>query len=149
MPSQQEQQGPPPDSGPVALVTTTGFPVLHLKIPIKIPDLSTFAEAALAMIISHMALHRVTCLLRLVPANSRCLLGMFRGCSSVEGVDAGLERVHEGPAIFVHVMFAKCRHIDRDTYNCAYSCRQAFAPHLAHWEPWLGARVEKCWPTRI
>ena len=80
MSGQHERQGPPPDSGPVALVTTTAFLVLHLKIPIKIADLSTFAGTMLAMIISHKALNRVPHLLRLAPANSRRLLGMFREC---------------------------------------------------------------------
>ena len=71
------------DSGPVALVTTTAFPVLHLKIPIKIADLSSFAETTLAMIISHKALHRVTRLLRLIPVSSRMLLGMFLSAQGV------------------------------------------------------------------
>ena len=76
------------DSGPVALVTTTAFPVLHLKIPIKIADLSYFAETTLAMIISHKALHRVTRLLRLIPVSSRMLLGMFLSAQGV--TDANL-----------------------------------------------------------
>ena len=76
------------DSGPVALVTTTAFPVLHLKIPIRIADLSSFAETTLAMIISHKALHRVTRLLRLIPVSSRMLLGMFLRAQGV--TDANL-----------------------------------------------------------
>ena len=87
MSGQQERQAAT-DSGPVALVTTTAFPVLHLKIPIRIADLSSFAETTLVMIISHKALHRVTRLLRLIPVNSQLLLRMFLSAQGV--TDANL-----------------------------------------------------------
>ena len=72
------------DSKQVAMITSASFPVLYLKIPIKIADLSTFAENTLAMIISHKALHKMTHLLKLIPLNSRCLLGMFLDSQGVK-----------------------------------------------------------------
>ena len=42
------------------LVNASAFPVLTLKPPVSISDLSTFAEEVLGMIISHKSLHEVT-----------------------------------------------------------------------------------------
>ena len=64
------------DSTQVSAVYTATFPVLHLKHPIKLADLSRFAKDTLAMMISHHGLHRMT-RLKLILLNSRFLLGMF------------------------------------------------------------------------
>ena len=72
----------------VAMIQASAFPVLHLKPPIKIADLSTFAEDTLAMVISHKAPNRLMRLLKLIPVISRCLLGMFLSSQGVK--DANL-----------------------------------------------------------
>ena len=42
------------------LVSATAFPILTLKPPVSISNLSTFAEEVLGMIISHKSLHEVS-----------------------------------------------------------------------------------------
>ena len=64
------------DPTQVGMVPVSAFPVLHLKPPVKIADLSTFAAGTLGMILPHKALRKMTCLLKLTPINSRCLLSM-------------------------------------------------------------------------
>ena len=70
------------------MITSAAFPVLYLKIPIKIVGLSTFAQNTLAMIISHKALHKMAHLLGLIPVSSYCLLGMLLKSQGVK--DANL-----------------------------------------------------------
>ena len=50
------------------MATLASFPVLYPRGPVKITDLSTFAETALAMCILHKALRRLMLLFRLIPA---------------------------------------------------------------------------------
>ena len=69
------------------LVKASAFPVLTLKPPVKISDLSTFAEETLGMIVSHKALHKVKRLLKLIPISSRLLLKMFLNSQSVKDVN--------------------------------------------------------------
>ena len=73
---------PTHDSAQVTSVYTAAFPVLYLKHPIKIADLSRFAEDSLGMIISHKGLHKMTRLLKPIPLRSRYLLGM---CLDTQG----------------------------------------------------------------
>ena len=68
------------------LVSASAFPVLRLKSPVKIVDLSTFAEDTLGMMVSHKALHKVTRALELIPIHTRPLLKMFLNLSSVGAV---------------------------------------------------------------
>ena len=48
------------------LVNASAFPVLTLKPPVQISNLSAFAEEVLGMIISHKPLHKVTRLLKCI-----------------------------------------------------------------------------------